>query len=691
MKKIHIPAFSTSVVILTLLLIACSKTDAEGNAAGGTAREGSATVEGSPPVTAAEPMDAAPGRFAHQYELREFEEFAGWKLGFSENPSISDLYARIPHPDKSALGNVADRLPEEPLVIVPYNEMGFYGGTLNMISNATEAGTSDALSIRHVSLLRYSDDLTALIPNVARDWAYNSDYTELTFTLRRGHKWSDGSPFTAEDVAFWYNELILNPDVYPRTPSRYLVAGEPMEVSAEDETTVIFKMPATAPGMVNFFAAGYVQPFQPKAFFEERMETLGLSFKETADLYYRGSDWKDVPSPLLDGASEFIVPTLESHILVEETPERRIMAANPFFHAVDTQGRQLPYINEINELYVPDKELRNLKITAGEVDYKTQNVFIDDFPLYKENEERGNYTAYTAPISGGMIYYSFNVNHKDEAMREIFENLKFREAMSLAINREEINEVIYFGLGTPAQFTPADPNTVPYITEEQRTYLTDYDPEGAESRLNAIGLTDTNGDGFRENLVGDTLVVQIIYANQGGPVRIHELVQRYWEAVGIRVNIKEVSSDDYREQANNNNLDITTWSGGSTGMTLTNDTSVLVPPFGTYFSPGGGFEWVKYINSGGTEGIRPPEDITTLIDLTNRYVQYPLGSPEGNRLGREITEIHVKNLWKIGLVGSIQAPNMRSNRVRNFKPWPLISYDFYWAYPYRPVQWWLAE
>ena len=338
---------SVTILVIAFVLSACAGGDeatdtppADDATDSAAASTDTMTDGGCPAVTVADPMGVAAGAFPYQYELSEFEGLANCELSFSDNPAIADLYEQIPHPDKAALGDVAARLPEEPLVIAPYDVIGAYGGTLNGLSNATEAGTSDVLSVRHVNFLRFADDLTTIIPNVAKGWEYNSDFTELTFHLRQGHKWSDGSPFTAEDVAFWYNDLILNTDIFPETPGRYLVAGEPMEVIADNDTTVTFKLPAAAPGLVNFFAVSYVQPFQPKAFFDGQMEAQGLSLKEVSDLYYRSSDWKDVPSPLLDGSSDIVAPTLESHILVEETPEGRHLVANPFFHAVDTQGHQ---------------------------------------------------------------------------------------------------------------------------------------------------------------------------------------------------------------------------------------------------------------------------------------------------------------------------------------------------------------
>ena len=172
-----------------------------------------------PPVTVADDQGIV-GENVGMFELAEFESKANCKLTFQENPEIGALNGRIQgNPD---LPPVEARIPAEPLVVAPYSEIGTYGGIMDVLSNATEAGTSDVLSLRHVNLVRYSDDIGKIVPDVARGWQWNDDFTELTFSLREGHKWSDGAPFTAEDVAFWFNDLVLNSDIYPKTPSAWL-------------------------------------------------------------------------------------------------------------------------------------------------------------------------------------------------------------------------------------------------------------------------------------------------------------------------------------------------------------------------------------------------------------------------------------------------------------------------------------
>jgi peptide/nickel transport system substrate-binding protein len=649
----------------------------------------------------AENMQGFTSQFPYQFELAEFEKQCNCKLTFSDNPSIEALNARIKG-NPASLPPVKDRLPAEPLIIAPYMNIGKYGGTLKGLSKGTESGTSDLLSIRHVNLVRYHDDLQTVVPNIAKQWLWNDDYTQLTVTLREGHKWSDGQPFTAADIVFWYEDLILNPDVYEKTPDRWLFAGKPMQVTAIDETTVKFTFPVPTPGILNRFAVDFGQPFQPKHFLMTFMKKYNpeadklaqqKGLKNAAELlqkYYGGSDWKDVPTPLLSGFDTQVVPTLESHLVIEDTATGRHMVANPYFHMVDTAGNQLPYINEIDEEYVKDKEVQNLKITNGEVTFKQQAVFIEDFPLLKENEAKGNYQVDLAPALGENVFYAFNTTVKDEVLRTIFNDLRFRQAMSLALNREEINEIVFLGQGTPMQSMPAEPATVSFTTDKNKQAFIAYDPAKSKSLLAAMGLNDQDNDGVLERPDGKPLVIRLIYSNQGAPVKLHELVRDYWAAVGIRVDLKEVSSDEYRAAANNNDLEVTTWKNdGVSGPTISQDFTAFVPPFGDYFNPGTGFGWAAWKTSQGKEGVEPPADVKKLYQLAEQFIQYPMGSPDSNRLGQEIIDIHVNNLWKIGTVGNIVNPVVHRNDLGNYKTFRAKTYDYYWTYPYRSFQWYL--
>jgi peptide/nickel transport system substrate-binding protein len=216
-----------------------------------------------PAVTVADAMGVPAGAYPQQYELSELESLANCTMSFQENPSIEALNSRIV--GNAALPPLAERLPEEPLVVAPYDEIGTYGGTLDVVANALEAGTSDVLSTRHVNLVRFSDDLATIVPNVAKGWEWNEDFTQLTFFLRKGHKWSNGDPFTAADVEFWYENLHLDPNVFAEPEDYVLVGGKPMSVDAIDDQTVRFNLPAPKPGLLAHFAHHYGQASSRKS------------------------------------------------------------------------------------------------------------------------------------------------------------------------------------------------------------------------------------------------------------------------------------------------------------------------------------------------------------------------------------------------------------------------------------------
>jgi peptide/nickel transport system substrate-binding protein len=162
--------------------------------------------------------------------------------------------------------------------------------------------------------------------------------------------------------------------------------------------------------------------------------------------------------------------------------------------------------------------------------------------------------------------------------------------------------------------------------------------------------------------------------------------------VGIRVDLKEVSSDEYRAAGNNNDLEVTTWKNdGVAAPAISQDVTAMIPPFGDYFNPGNGFGWAAWKTSGGTEGIEPPEDVMKLYELAEKFIQVPLGTEESDRLGGEIVDIHIKNLWKIGTVGEVVDPVMHRNDLGNFKKFTAKTYDYYWTYPFRPKQWFLKQ
>ena len=656
-----------------------------------------------PAVTVAKDMGIK-GKYPQQFELAEFEKLAKCKLTFSENPDIGKLNARIRGNPK--LPPLAKRLPAEPLVVAPYNEIGKYGGTFDVLSNATEAGTSDFLSVRHVNLVRYSDDLTTVVPNIAKDWEWNADFTQLTFFLRKGHKWSDGASFTAEDVKYWYDNLALNPDVMKKAKDYVLVGGKRMTVDVVDAQTVVFNLPAPKPGLIAHFATSFAQGFQPKHFLSIWDPKLNPDADKMAkaagfenglavlSAYFGNSDWTDTPSPLLNSPAKVaklpadVVPTLESHLTIRDTTEGRHLVANPYFHMVDTAGNQLPYISEQDEVYINENEVRILKLVNAEVDYKEQSLQLASAPLLLENQKKGDYTIDLRPEIT-ISTFAFNVTSENLEKRKVFGDLRFRQAMSVAINRDEINKVAYFEMGEPRQYTGFSPNP-DFVDPKWAQHFTQFDPKLANSLLDEIGMKDTDGDGFRELPNGEKIVVNLQFSIQGIPGPVVELVGQHWSNVGVKTTAKEVTPDEFRSAQSSNKLDVTMWRKGQPIAIVLGNNELWVPPYSDYFGSRTGMLWAEWVDSKGAKGVEPPDYAKQLISDINAFQSAPVGTPESNKLGARMVANLTGNLLFIGTVKA-PAPIYHRNALKNFRSFTTHSYEYYRTYPYRGVQWFLDE
>jgi len=657
-----------------------------------------------PAITVSNPMNVAGGAFPQQYELAEFQSAANCTLTFQGNPDAAKLNGRIR--GNSKLPSLAERIPDEPLVVAPYTSIGKYGGIFDVISNAPEAGTAGFLSVRHVNLVRYSDDLQTIVPMVAKSWKWNDDFTQLTFQLRKGHKWSDGAPFTSADVKYWYDNLALNPDVIAKPKDYVLVAGERMTVETPDAQTVIFNLPAPKPGLLAHFASSFAQGFQPKHFLSKWDPKLNSKANEMAkaagykdgldvlSAYFGNSDWTDTPSPLLKTPTKAgnlpadVVPTLESHIYVTDTPNGRHLVANPYFFMVDTAGNQLPYISEQDEIYINENEVRILKLINGEVDFKSQSLQLASSPVLLDKQEAGKYRIQIKPEISAPTF-AFNVTSKNLEKRKVFGDVRFRQAMSIAMNREEINEVAFFGLGKPQQyigFSPA-PN---FVDPKWSTYMAEYAPDKAKALLDQVGMKDIDGDGFRELPNGEKLVLNLQFATQGIAGEVVELVAQHWSAVGVQTQLKEVTPDEYRSSQSSNDLDVGMWRKGQPLAIVMGSNALWVPPFDTYFFLRTGMLWAEWVDSKGAAGVEPPEYVKQLMKDINAFQSIPNGTPESDALGAKLVETMVSNTL---FIGTVQAPGVIYNRtaLKNVTEFKTHSYEYYWALPYRGPQWWLDE
>ena len=404
--------------------------------------------------------------------------------------------------------------------------------------------------------------------------------------------------------------------------------------------------------------------------------------------------WMDTPSPLLSAPEQVAgmpadtMPTLESHIITRENTEGRHLVANPYYFQIDTAGNQLPYINEQDELYVGEREVRLLKLVNSEVDYKSQSLNLDYAPLLLENQEKGDFTVELRPEIA-MPTFSFNVTSDNMEKRKVFGDLRFRQAMSVAMNRAEINEVVYFGLGTPQQYTAFAPSPG-FITQEMEQSYAQYDPDMANALLDEMGMKDVDGDGMRELPNGDPLVLNMQIATQGGSLKLVEVTGQNWRDVGINNTVKEVTTDEYRSAQSSNSLDVTYYAKGQPLAVILGISELFQPPFDNYFNHTSGMLWGQYVDTNGAEGVKPPQWVYESMDGINAFQSAIAGSDESNKIGQALVKTVVDNLLFIGTVKAV-APIYRTNKLQNFADFKTQSYAYYRTYPYRASQWWLDE
>ncbi len=666
---------------------------------------GSAQAANCPAVTVSDAQGVKAGAFPQQYELAEFEKLANCTLTFSANPASAALNSKI-RGNPSLPSNLSDRIPAEPQIVAPYDSIGHYGGTYDNLSNAPEAGTAGFMSVRHVNLVRYSDDLQTIVPMVAKSWKWNDDYTQLTFNLRKGHKWSDGHPFTAEDVKYWYDNLALNPDVIEKPKGYVLVAGERMTVDVVNPTTVRFNLPSPKPGLLAHFASSFAQGFQPKHFLSQWDPKLNKDADKNAkaagfenglavlSAYFGNSDWMDTPTPMLKvpklagNLPADTMPTLESHIYVTDTPDGRHLVANPYFFQVDTQGQQLPYINEQDEIYVSDTQVRILKLVNGEVTFKSQSLDMSSAPILLEKQQAGNYSIQLKPEIAAPTF-AFNVTSANLEKRKVFGDLRFRQAMSVAINRKEINDVAFFGEGVPQQYIAFSP-APDFVDSKWKNHMAQYDPAMANALLDKVGMKDTDGDGFRELPNGEKIVLNMQFATQGISGTVVELVAQHWSDVGIKTTVKEVTSDEFRSSQSSNNLDVTMWKKGHPLAIIQGNSGMFVPPYESYFFLRTGLLWAEYIDTDGKKGVKPPKWAYSMMEDINAFQSEPTGSEKSNQLGARLVETMVGNTLFIGTVLA-SGPIYHHNSLKNVTDFKTHSYEYYWNFPYRGTQWYLDK
>lgn len=588
----------------------------------------------------------APGQYA---TIAEYQKVSGRKITkFSEAPQLADLVKQ------GKLPSVEKRLSEEPAVVEPIEEIGQYGGSLQ----GPHVGRSPQYTrITYEPLVRWNLDTDKVIPNVAKSWKISNGGKVITFYLRKGMKWSDGEPFTADDIIFWYEDITLNKDLTPVFPTWLIAGGKPGKVEKVDNYTVrfVFDVPYTfllqriASGQDCYAPKHYLKKFHPK--YTSMDEIMKQAKEEGFDAWYKlfstkATRWQNKALPVVT-AWKVITPLSDAVFTAER---------NPYYWKVDPAGNQLPYIDKIVWTLSPDREVRVMKHISGEASIGYYDTFESDYTIVMENQQKGGYRVLKwlpALTNVGTLFINQNV--KDPVLKKLFTNVQFRRALSLAINRNEIAQLIYSGNATPRQAVPFKGS--PYYEERFEKSYIEYNPKKASQMLDQVGLAKRDKDGYRIGPDGKTLEILIeVLPGIGPEPDIAEMIKGYFRNVGLKVSVKTEETSLWVTRAKAGEQQIGLYASSGAYYPLLDPVWFFPVSDFCYWAPLCGL----WYSSNGKSGEEPSGEIKQLLNIYDQAV-LAVGEKERTLLIKRALDIYSKNLWTIGIV----APNTRLVIVKN--------------------------
>lgn len=596
---------------------------------------------------------------------------------YKEAPQLAELVK------SGKLPPVAQRLPASPRVLTPLEQVGQYGGTWHR----AYTGLSDRVGptkLQEQEVVKWDapdPNTIRLVANIAEKWEQNDNATEFTFHLRKGLKWSDGTEVTTDDVKFWYEDIELNKDIRP-VPSYQVqqkIGGQYKNgtLAVVDKYTFtmtyaapfpllpiqIAKLGGTGVGQPSFLApSAYLKQFHPKYASQDAL-AKAMADKKVAT-------WQDLwgKAGNLEGPIPFWfinpdLPVVFPWKIRNPVPaEPVVMERNPYFWQVDTAGNQLPYIDTIEHALYQQQDVFNLWIASGKIDEQGRGTSVGSYTFYKENEAKGNYRTFRWRAASTDAYFP-NINCPDQTLAKLFDTPDFRQALSIAIDRKSINDLVWNGLGKPRQASPISGS--PEYDSGLEQMWAEYDPAKANALLDGIGLKK-GADGIRlrpDN--GQPLAVTIEHTSIAGSPDddAHQQVKKYWEAIGVKTNVQYVERSLYEEHVHNAQVQIGYWGFDRCSVVKADpgrwtgeiDDGPWAPAFGHWY------------DQNAYKKIEPPADhpIRQIWKLWEQTQQEP-DEAKRNATFQQVLGVHKQHPWAIGVVGEKVSPFIVSNTFHNF-------------------------
>jgi len=622
--------------------------------------------------------------------------------GRGEPPALASKTA------SGELPPVDERLPLNPMVIGGREAIGVYGGEVRQIHFDTvwSTQTYDWYADR---VIQYSDvDFRTLIPNILESWEASSDGTTYTLYMRKGLRWSDGEPVTTEDVAFWWTDWATYEGLgWIAAPFNGIQNQEcALEILDDysfrctfDYTFGLFMhiltrnmggYPQEGPFIPAHFCRDYHPDYAGREAIDALMAEWGMeTWQQVTNRF--SSQWGLNTWQYPDWATDF--PTLAAWIPVEYPAEGLILfERNPYYWKVDLVGNQLPYIDTLRLDYLASTEAMDLKMIGGELDWIGQHgVTIANYPLYKENEEQGRYVIgdYLSCMTDRYTLYPRRTLANDPVLEEIVNHPNWTRALSVAIDREEINESLFYGQARMGQMAPM-PNSS-YFKEKYGTAWAQYDPALANQLLDEMGLDEKDSEGYRLRPDGQRLSYAIEHAGIRVGASVHEfteMVTTYWREIGIDATTKEIDEALYNERMLANEVECGIWHADRC-------TDMLLPIQMQWYVPVGGSSqgnvsqaWQQWYSAEDKEAeglITPPEEIQQLFAWVDE-MRAVIDDAERVAVGQKIFDYLAENPLAIAIVLESPCPLIINKNMRNLpRPKVPVGWDTYGINTYHPA------
>ncbi len=575
------------------------------------------------------------------------------------------------------LAPIADRLPKAPLIAhfdAPAR-IGKHGGEVRtLIARARDVRLMAVWG--YARLVGYAPDLT-LQPDLAERIDVVGD-REFTFHLRAGHRWSDGKPFTAEDFRYYYEDVATNAALSPTgLPPALMVDGKPPRFEVIDPLTVRYSWDAPNPVLLSELAgaaplylyrpAHYLRQFHErysdKAALDQRIKTAKA--RTWQQLHNRVDNMYRNDNPDL--------PTLDPWINRTSAPaERFVFTRNPYFHRIDAEGRQLPYIDRI-VLQVADAKIVPVKTGSGEADLQARYLTFDNYTFLKQSAKRNAYAVdlWTPGKAAHLALYP-NLTASDPVWRALLQDVRFRRALSLAINRREINQVSFYGLGVEGNHTVLKES--PLYDDANRTAWASFDLTKANALMDEIGLAQRDLAGYR--LLPDGRPLTVVVEAAGDTLErtdVLQLIRDSWRELGVKLLVKATQNELFRNRVFSGAVVMSISSGADIGLATADMAPTDWAPVSQQSLQWS--QWGNHFESHGKAGQTP--DLPEAVQLLELYRAWKRSGDMADRekIWRRMLAINADQVYVIGLVSAVPQPVVISDRIRNLPKTGLFSWD----------------